>query len=400
MPVCNLNASTTPATSPTQVVLGCSATLTASCSNLSTPPSPATPYTWSATPGSPSTSISAISGVTPAALGTYNYTVSGTNEIGTGAASPSATVTVVPASCTVSSQAVLQGNTATFTASCNNSPTSAGYTWIATSPSGTACISASTGATGSFATSATNCDELGSPYTVTVTATALCGSPGTNTPAATLTVTDTAVPFVLPGSVTISGTAQVGQILIGSYTYQDPNNDPQGASTYRWLNDIGTVLATGTYNGTAITYPVAAGDQGHTITFEITPISTVPTTGIAVASNPTATVTAAVAAVPVCSLTADTATNSMYYGFGAFSFYLGTCTNNPSSFEWSSNPTNGFYHWYDSVPITHAYLNAPTGLYQISVRASNAAGTGQWATITTSCSSTYYSYFGWYTFCN
>jgi len=87
-------------------------------------------------------------------------------------------------------------------------------------------------------------------------------------------------------SVTISGTAQVGQLLTGTYTYADANNDPQRASTFRWLR--GGAAITG---ATASTYTLVALDQGNTITFEVTPVSTVaPTTGTPVASSPTVAV--------------------------------------------------------------------------------------------------------------
>lgn len=73
-------------------------------------------------------------------------------------------------------------------------------------------------------------------------------------------VTTNAAPAAPTASaVSISGTAQVGQVLTGSYTYADANNDPQGT----------------------------------TITFEVTPVSTIaPTTGTPVVSGATATVPA------------------------------------------------------------------------------------------------------------
>jgi hypothetical protein len=89
--------------------------------------------------------------------------------------------------------------------------------------------------------------------------------------------------------VGISGTAQVGQVLTGIYTYADANNDPQGTSTFRWLRS-GVAIT----DATATTYTLVAADQGKAITFEVTPVSTVaPTTGMPVASSATAAVTAA-----------------------------------------------------------------------------------------------------------
>ncbi len=87
-------------------------------------------------------------------------------------------------------------------------------------------------------------------------------------------------------AVGITGTAQVGLTLTGSYSYADANNDPQGTSTFRWLRN--GVAITG---ATASTYLLVAADQGNTISFEVTPVSTVaPTTGTAVVSGATASV--------------------------------------------------------------------------------------------------------------
>ena len=87
-------------------------------------------------------------------------------------------------------------------------------------------------------------------------------------------------------AVSISGTAQVGQLLTGTYTYADANGDPQGTLTFRWLRN-GVAIG----GATASTYTLVAADQGNTITFEVTPVSTVaPTTGTPVASSATAAV--------------------------------------------------------------------------------------------------------------
>ncbi|MBK9348051.1 MAG: hypothetical protein IPN06_17435 [Burkholderiales bacterium] len=78
-------------------------------------------------------------------------------------------------------------------------------------------------------------------------------------------------------------------LLTGSYTYADANSDPQGTTTFRWLRN-GVAIA----GATATTYTVMLADQGSTITFEVTPVSTVaPATGTPVVSSATATVAAA-----------------------------------------------------------------------------------------------------------
>jgi hypothetical protein len=88
-------------------------------------------------------------------------------------------------------------------------------------------------------------------------------------------------------SVGISGTAQVGQLLTGNYTYADANKDSEGVSIFRWLRNGAVIVG-----ATATTYTLVAADQSNSITFEVTPVSTVaPTTG-------TPVVSAAVIAIP------------------------------------------------------------------------------------------------------
>jgi len=80
--------------------------------------------------------------------------------------------------------------------------------------------------------------------------------------------------------VTITGTARVGNILTGSYTYGDVDGDAEGTSTFRWLRG-GTVIS----GAAGITYVPVAADSGQTIKFEVTPIAAAGTTpGTAAAS--------------------------------------------------------------------------------------------------------------------
>ena len=115
------------------------------------------------------------------------------------------------------------------------------------------------------------------------------GSNNKATGVLTVTVAAYVPPPTAPtaSSVSISGTAQAGQVLTGSYTYADANGDPQGVSTFRWLRG-GVAIA----GATASTYTLVAADAGSTITFEVTPVATVaPTTGTPVVSAATAAVT-------------------------------------------------------------------------------------------------------------
>ena len=87
-------------------------------------------------------------------------------------------------------------------------------------------------------------------------------------------------------NVIISGSAQVGQLLSGSYTYVDADGDAEGATTFRWLRN-GVALG----GATASTYTLVNADTNAAITFEVTPLATVaPTTGAAFTSAATAPV--------------------------------------------------------------------------------------------------------------
>jgi hypothetical protein len=89
-------------------------------------------------------------------------------------------------------------------------------------------------------------------------------------------------------AVNITGTAQVGGTLTGHYTYSDPEDDPQGTSTFRWLRNGSTAIA----GATGTTYSPTATDVGDTLTFEVTPVAQSGTlVGFPVASAPTAAVT-------------------------------------------------------------------------------------------------------------
>lgn len=69
-------------------------------------------------------------------------------------------------------------------------------------------------------------------------------------------------------SVSIAGTAKVGNTLTGSYTYADVDGDAEGTSTFKWLRD-GTPIG----SATASTYLLVAADSGKTIKFEVTPVA-------------------------------------------------------------------------------------------------------------------------------
>jgi hypothetical protein len=119
--------------------------------------------------------------------------------------------------------------------------------------------------------------DQGHPITFEVTPVATSGtSPGTAVASSGVTVNSAPV----ASAVSITGSTTVGSTLTGHYTYSDVNNDPEGTSTFRWLLDGNAINA-----ATSKTYVVQSGDQGHTITFEVTAVASSGTSpGVAVAS--------------------------------------------------------------------------------------------------------------------
>ena len=74
----------------------------------------------------------------------------------------------------------------------------------------------------------------------------------------------------------ITGTTTLGQMLTGSYTYSDAENNPQGTSTFQWYRSDNAAGAgkTPIASATAQTYTIAAADLGKYLSFAVTPIAT------------------------------------------------------------------------------------------------------------------------------
>ena len=129
----------------------------------------------------------------------------------------------------------------------------------------------------------------------------------TGRPIVSAAVGPVAPPINLPptaSNVLISGTAQVGQVLTGSFVYADAENNPQGASTFRWLR--GTTPIDG---ATAPTYTLVAANQGATVSFEVTPVAQTGTSpGLPVPSPAVGPVAAALDDPPVASVVRITGT--------------------------------------------------------------------------------------------
>jgi hypothetical protein len=138
------------------------------------------------------------------------------------------------------------------------------------------------GYTASPAHGSTLTNALNNGLPITITHTVSTETATTNN----LTVQAQVAPVA--SGVAITGTAQVGQTLTGSYTYTDGNGDLEGTSTYQWFA-AGSEIS----GATSATYLVQAADVGKTITFKVTPKAlTGLTPGLTVESSPTAAVIA------------------------------------------------------------------------------------------------------------
>ena len=121
--------------------------------------------------------------------------------------------------------------------------------------------------------------DSGTSITFEVAPVAATGtSPGIAVLSGAVVVANTAP---VASAVNITGTAAVGNLLTGNYTYSDVDNDAEGTSTFRWLR-AGSPIA----GATASTYTLVAADNGTSISFEVTPVATTGTSpGIAVLSG-------------------------------------------------------------------------------------------------------------------
>jgi hypothetical protein len=111
-------------------------------------------------------------------------------------------------------------------------------------------------------------------YAITVTATDDGLTPLQDSEGFTLTVGANEVPTASDVAITITndvdplGAASIGDLLTGSYTYADTEDDAEGISTYRWLRD-GVEIP----GAIALTYTVAADDIATNLRFEVTPVA-------------------------------------------------------------------------------------------------------------------------------
>ena len=118
---------------------------------------------------------------------------------------------------------------------------------------------------------------------------------GTSDPSSTANATPLSATPTAPTatSVAITGSASLGELLTGTYTYNDVNANTEGASTFRWLRaDSAGGVYSAISGATSINYTVVSADLTKYLKFEVTPVSAVsPTTGSAALSSATAQVT-------------------------------------------------------------------------------------------------------------
>lgn len=215
---------------------------------------------------------------------------------------------------------------------------------------------------------------------VVSTATAGLGGTGSGMDGAAGTANTASLFAVTPGNVTgslaavlpndaptastvaVTGTAQVGTLLTGSYAYADSESDAQGTSTFRWMSDtvVGAGAGKAAIGGaTALTYTPVVGDQGRILFFCVTPVASAgTTTGTEVCSSATAAVIAANAA-PAAS--AVTITGAAQVGSALAGSYTYSDADNDvqgiSTFKWyADSASNGA----TKVAITGATNNSYT----------------------------------------
>lgn len=158
-------------------------------------------------------------------------------------------------------------------------------------------------------------------------------------------------------NVSITGQAESGQILTGSYSYEDVNGDEESGSTYQWYRSDDAAL---TVNHTPIagavaeTYTLQAEDVGKYISFEVTPkTETAPFAGASVESAATAKVIFAPSAPEAANVTvAGTAVQGQTLT-GSYSYSdLNGDVESGSTYQWYRSDDSA--HLLNHTAIPHA----------------------------------------------
>lgn len=92
----------------------------------------------------------------------------------------------------------------------------------------------------------------------------------------------------IASGVAIVGEAKAGSVVSGQYIFEDPNNDPEGPSKYRWLrsDSPSNFDAVEIPDEDALQYTLTNSDAGFFIFFEVTPVDIKGLAGNPVLSDP------------------------------------------------------------------------------------------------------------------
>jgi hypothetical protein len=137
-----------------------------------------------------------------------------------------------------------------------------------------------------FNDAAGNADLPGGTYTATFNV-QMAGAETPFTIPVTVNITVGERPPVAD-NVAITGDAETGQTLTGSFDYSDADGDVAGTHVYRWYradDAAGTTNRTPISGATAATYAVVAADVGKYLVFEVTPKSVTGTPDIGSAAS-------------------------------------------------------------------------------------------------------------------
>jgi hypothetical protein len=167
--------------------------------------------------------------------------------------------------------------------------------------------------------------------------------------------------------VSKSGTLEVAQTLAGSYTYSDPNADPESTSTFKWYraDDAAGTNATAIAGAAASSYTLTSSELNKYVAFEVFPVAkTGAIHGDSVRSSYTGPVTAAVTQVPPIAASV-TVSGTLLVGRTLTGSY--TYTDGNGDLEGTST-----FKWYrsnDASGTGKAAISGATGLTYILVSA-------------------------------
>ena len=195
-------------------------------------------------------------------------------------------------------------------------------------------------------------------------------------PAATknlsLVITGTSIsnaPAEIRGKPAVTGTAQVGQALAGSYSYWDFEDNTEGASTYRWVwaTPSGRGVTRTTIAGaTARNYTPVGTDQGKALQFCVTPVAAVGNTsaGDEVCSDSTTAVAAAPLLNASCGSAANTASTFVPAANLCLAGSASAVSAGTSSWSWGCNGSGGGSNAVCSAPFSSVAVGGGVGAIQ------------------------------------